>query len=227
MPSQEKKDKVKQIKKWFDRSDSLLLLRYRGLTVSDANELRERVRGMESELRVVKNTLTRIAIAGSRNEELSPMLEGPVAVVFVRQDPGPVARALREFARGRKDFFLLGGMVEGRAMDGGQVEAFAMLPTREVLVAQMLGTLKAPLAGAVGVGAGVIRRALGLFQAIAEKAPAAPTGDAGAAGGEAAPGERSATPGGGEAAGAPEERGEARDGADRGEDEETEAPAGG
>ncbi len=179
VPSQEKRERVKQIKKWFDKSESLLLLRYKGLTVSEANELREQVKAMDSELRVVKNTLTRIALADTANEELSPMFEGPVAVVFVNRDPGPVARALRDFSRGRKEFYLLGGMVEGRTMTGKQVEAFAMLPPREALVAQMLGTLKAPLSAAVGVGAGVIRKMLGLFQAIAEQAPAEPAVEAG------------------------------------------------
>lgn len=169
MPSQEKKEKVKQITKWFEKSDSLLVLHYKGLKVSEANELREQIRGMDSELRVLKNTLTRIALADTPREELVPLFDGPVAVVFVKEDPAPVARALRDFSRGRQEFYLLGGMLEGHVLSGKQVEAFAMLPPRDVLVAQALGRVAAPLSGMVGVLAGPIRKMLGVMQAVVSK----------------------------------------------------------
>ncbi len=173
MPNQEKKDKVKQIRKWFEKSDSLLVLHYKGLKVSEANELRTRVGEMDSELRVLKNTLTRIALAETSEEGLSQLMEGPVAVVFVKEDPAPVARAIREFARGRKDFFLLGGMLEGRVMSGKEVEAFALLPPREVLLAQVAGALQAPLSSFASLTVAPLRKALGLFQALADKMAAA------------------------------------------------------
>lgn len=179
VPSQEKKERVKQIKKWFEQADSLLVLHYRGLKVSEANELRVQVKGMNSELRVLKNTLARIALAGTPNEELATMLEGPVAVVFVREDPAPAARSLRDFARGRDDFYLLGGMLEGRVLTGREVEAFALLPPREVLVGMALGCVASPLSGLVGVMAGPLRKMLGVMQAIADKkAPAADEAEA-------------------------------------------------
>jgi large subunit ribosomal protein L10 len=173
LPNQEKKDKVKQIRKWFEKSDSLLVLHYKGLKVSEANELRTRVGEMDSELRVLKNTLTRIALAETPEEGLSQLMEGPVAVVFVKEDPAPVARAIREFARGRKDFFLLGGMLEGRVMSGKEVEAFALLPPREVLLAQVAGALQAPLSSFASLTVAPLRKALGLFQALADKMAAA------------------------------------------------------
>jgi large subunit ribosomal protein L10 len=169
LPSHEKKDKVKQIRKWFDKSDSLLVIHYKGLKVSEANELRTRVGEMGSELRVLKNTLTRIALAETPREGLSQLMEGPVAVVFVKEDPAPVARAVREFARGRKDFYLLGGMLEGRVMSGSEVEAFALLPPREVLLAQVAGALQAPLSSFASLTVAPLRKALGLFQALADK----------------------------------------------------------
>lgn len=173
MPSQEKKDKVKQIRKWFEKSDSLLVLHYKGLKVSEANELRTRVGEMDSELRVLKNTLTRIALAETPREGLSELMDGPVAVVFVKEDPAPVARAIREFARGRKDFYMLGGMLEGRVMSGKEVEAFALLPPREVLLAQVAGVLQSPLSSFASLTVAPLRKALGLFQALADKMAAA------------------------------------------------------
>lgn len=180
VPSQEKIDKVSQIEKWFEKTDSLLVLRYRGLSVSEANELRGQVSGLSGELRVLKNTLTRIAIADTGKEGIAEFMDGPVAVVFTNDDPAPLARVVRDFSKGRKEFFLLGGLLEGRVLDAGQVESFAMLPPREVLIARMLGQMKSPLAGAVGVCAGPIRKLLGLFSAIVEsrgpqEAPAPPS----------------------------------------------------
>jgi large subunit ribosomal protein L10 len=168
MPSQEKKEKVKQIKKWFDKTDSLLVMNYKGLSVSEANELRVKLKDMDSELRVLKNTLTRIAVADSPKEGITPLLDGPIAVVFVHEDAAATAKALRDYSRGRKDFYLRGGLLDGRVLDGRQVEAFATLPPREVLLAQMVGVVQAPLSRVLGAVAAPARKMLGLFQALAD-----------------------------------------------------------
>jgi large subunit ribosomal protein L10 len=169
VPSQEKKEKVKQIGKWFDKTDNLLVLHYKGLTVAEANQLRADLNGMGSELRVLKNTLTRIAGTDTPKEEIKPLLDGPVGVVFVHEDAARVAKALKDFAKGRKEFYLTGGMLEGRMLDGKRVEAFAVLPSREVLLAQMVGMMQAPLARLVGTVVAPARKMLGLFQALADK----------------------------------------------------------
>lgn len=174
VPSQEKKEKVKKIKKWFEKTDSLLVLQYKGLKVSEATELRTQVSGLNAELRVLKNTLTRLALADTPKEGLVPLLDGPVAVVFVNEDPVPVARAIRDFARGRQEFYLLGGMIEGRILNGAQVESVAILPPREVLLAQMAGVIQAPLSGFLSLVVAPLRKTLGLFRALAAAAPGAP-----------------------------------------------------
>jgi len=173
VPSQEKKEKVKKIKKWFEKADSLLVLQYKGLKVSEATELRTQVSGLNAELRVLKNTLTRLALADTPKEGLVPLLDGPVAVVFVNEDPVPVARAIRDFARGRQEFYLLGGMIEGRILNGAQVESVAILPPREVLLAQMAGVIQAPLSGFLSLVVAPLRKTLGLFRALAAAAPEA------------------------------------------------------
>jgi len=169
MPSQEKKDKVKQIAKWFDASDQLLVLRYRGLRVFEANELRVKLTEMDSDLRVLKNTLTKIALEDTPKAGLVPLIDGPIAVVFVRDDAAAVAKALKDYSKGRKEFFLLGGLLEGRVLDGKQVESFASLPSREVLLAQLIGIVQAPLSRMIGTVVAPARKMLGLFQALAEK----------------------------------------------------------
>ncbi len=182
MPSVEKKQKVKQIKKWFDKSDSFLVLRYRGLRVAEASEFRGLVAQNDAQLRVLKNTLTKIALEGTDKEGLIPIIDGPVAIVFAGEEPAPVARLVKDFSRGRNEFFLLGGLISGRVLDGKQVEEFAVLPSRQVMLGLALGSVAAPLSGLVGVAAGPIRKLLYLMKAVAEtkpaEAPAPPEGPA-------------------------------------------------
>ncbi|MHB8894817.1 MAG: 50S ribosomal protein L10 [Candidatus Geothermincolia bacterium] len=169
MPSQEKKDKVKQIAKWFDETDTLLVLRYRGLRVAEATEIRQRLKGLDSELRVLKNTLTKIALTDTPKEELAPLIDGPVAVVFVRKDAAAVAKVLKEYSKGRKEFHMLGGWLEGIVLDGKQADAFALLPSREVLLAQLVSAIQAPLARLTGNVAGPLRNMVGLLKAFGDK----------------------------------------------------------
>jgi large subunit ribosomal protein L10 len=174
VPSLEKKEKVKKIGKWFEKTDSLLVLHYKGLKVSEATELRAQVKGLNAELRVLKNTLTRLALADTPKQDLVSLLDGPVAVVFTEEDPVPVARIIRDFAKGREGFYLLGGMIEGRILSGAEVESVAVLPPREVLLAQMVGVIQSPLSGMVTLFAAPLRKTLGLFKALAASAPAEP-----------------------------------------------------
>ena len=169
MPSQEKKEKVKQLKKWFEKADSLLVLHYKSLTVSEANDLRGILKDYDVDLRVLKNTLTRIALSGTSRESLVPFVEGPVAVVFIRGEAAGVARAVREFSRGRTDLFFQGGMIGETVLSAEQVSTIASLPSREVLLAQALGSAAGPLSGLVGVCAGPVRKMLAIFNALAEK----------------------------------------------------------
>jgi large subunit ribosomal protein L10 len=176
LPSQDKKEKVKQLKKWFEKADSLLVLHYKGLTVSEANELRSVLKNHDVDLRVLKNTLTRIALSGTAHESLIPFVDGPVAVVFIRGEATAVARAVMEFSRGRNDLFFQGGMIGDMVLSADQVSSIASLPSREVLLAQAVGRVASPLSGLVGVCAGPVREMLAVFAAVArekEKEPAA------------------------------------------------------
>ena len=169
MPSQEKKEKVKQLKWWFEKADSLLILHYKGLTVSEANELRGVLKDYDVDMRVLKNTLTRIALSGTARESLVPFVDGPIAVVFVKGEAAGVARAVREFSRGRSDLFFQGGMIGDMVLSAEQVGSIASLPSKEVLLAQAVGRVASPLSGLVGVCAGPVRKMLGVLAALVEK----------------------------------------------------------
>lgn len=169
MPSKEKKERVTRIRKWFEDADSLLVLKYRGLRVAEANQLRIQIRNNNARLRVLKNTLTRLALAGTPREEIIPMIDGPIAVVFTNDDMVPVAKLIGEFSRGHDELFMVGGVFQGTTITAEQAGTLAALPPRDVLVARMVGQVAAPLSGLVGVCTGPIRKMLGVLVAIAEK----------------------------------------------------------
>lgn len=167
MPSQEKKERVKSIKKWFSDADSLFVLHYTGLRVSEANELRNILSDFNVELRVLKKTLTKIALVDTEHEQLEPLLQGPIAVVFVKDDPAAVARAIRDFSRESPGLFFQGGMLESKMLDRKQVEWLSTLPPREVLIGQLIGQVRSPIAGLVGLCSAPTREMLGVMSAIA------------------------------------------------------------
>jgi len=88
-------------------------------------------------------------------------------VVFVHDDPAAVAKTIRDFGKGRKEFFMQGGWLEGTVLDSKQVDSFALLPSREVLLSQLVGVVQAPLSRMIGTVLAPARKMLGLFQALA------------------------------------------------------------
>ena len=169
VPSQEKVEKVKQIKKWFEKADSLLVVHYVGLKVSESAELRAMIKGGGNELRVLKNTLTRIALEGTDMQELTKVIDGPSAFVFINEDLAGTARALRNFAKGRKGIYFQGGMLHMRLLNAAEVDTISTLPPREVLLAQMAGQVVGQLTGVVNIVVAPARKMLSLMRALSEK----------------------------------------------------------
>ncbi|MHB0913924.1 MAG: 50S ribosomal protein L10 [Armatimonadota bacterium] len=168
MPKQRNIDQVAELKQDLERSKALLLTDYRGLRVSEISDLRRKLRAMGASYKVVKNTLFELA---SGNEEVFPMLTGPTAIAFVGNDPVASAKALVDFAREHKALELKGGVVEGRVLGAEQIQALSKVPPRDVLIAQMVGSIQSPLSNLVGTLQGVMSGLVYTLQAVAaEKA---------------------------------------------------------
>ncbi|WP_425805429.1 50S ribosomal protein L10 [Desulfitobacterium sp. Sab5] len=158
MPNiEEKAQVVSEIKEKFQGSTGVVIADYRGMTVSQVTKLRADLRQAGVEYRVFKNTLVRRAAHEVGIDGLDSILEGPTAVAF-SADPVAPAKVLSEFAKDVKTFTIKGGVVEGKIIDPDGVKALADLPSREVLLAQVLRGMQAPLAGMVNVLQGPIRK---------------------------------------------------------------------
>ncbi len=164
----EKKAVVSELKDKLLATKGAVLTNYRGLTVAMDTKMRRKLREAGVEYRVVKNTMTRFAAKDAGIEGLDPYLEGPTAIAFSETDPVAPAKVLSDFIRENKlqALEIKAGLVEGKVIDVSGVKALATLPSREVLVAKLLGTMQAPIAGFVRVLGGVPSNLVYALEAI-------------------------------------------------------------
>ena len=185
-----KSDKERVVGELTDRlksSPTLIVADYRGLTMPQIDALRSELLQHGARFAVVKNTLTRRAAEEAGVEPLLALLEGPTAIAFLESDGDPVAaaKAIATAARQTQVLVVRGGMMEGRALTGDDVENLAKLPPADVLRGQLVGALAAPMATVVGLFNAPLRDLVGVLQARIEQleaeGPAAPAPEAAAA----------------------------------------------
>jgi large subunit ribosomal protein L10 len=143
-----------------------ILTDYRGLTVAQMADLRRELRSSDVEVRVAKNTLLRLAAKQAGREGMVPLLEGPTAVAFVYGDPAVAAKSLTDTVRTRRLGLTVKSAVLGdKLLQGADVSRIAELPSRDVLIAQVVGSIQAPISSFVGVLAATLQSFLGTLEA--------------------------------------------------------------
>jgi large subunit ribosomal protein L10 len=140
-----KEAKVAEIKEKLEKSQSIVLADYQGLTVEEDTTLRKTLREAGVEYKVYKNNLVALAAKELGVEGLDAYLEGPVSIAFGYEDSTAPARVLHTFAKDHKKLELKAGMVEGTLYNKAEIEQIATIPSKEVLIAKLLGSFKAPL----------------------------------------------------------------------------------
>ncbi len=142
---------------------------YRGLNVDKLNQLRGELRKAGAEYQVVKNTLLKLAAKDTHTECLNDDMAGPTALTIAGSDPVAPAKVLSEFAKANDKFVLRAGALDGKKLTAAEIQALAELPSREELLAKMLGSLNAPVSNFVGVLAAVPRSLVQVLAAIQDK----------------------------------------------------------
>jgi large subunit ribosomal protein L10 len=166
MPTEKKVKLVAQLQDNFTRCRVGVMTDYRGLATSDLNELRGKLREAGVEYHVVKNSLAQIAARNAGMDEAAAMFEGPVAVAFGYGEVPDAARILTDYIRNTKSVMSIkGGFLPDRLLSPGEIETLARLPSREVLLGQVVAGLQSPIYGLVNVLAGPIRGVIGVLQA--------------------------------------------------------------
>ncbi len=166
---QSKQALVDEIVEKIKAAQSIVLVNYRGLDVAEATELRAKYREAGVDYKVYKNTMMRRAFDECGFEDMAEFLKGPSAIAFSNEDIAAAAKITTEFTKTHQQVEIKAGLVDGKVISASEVDDLAKLPAKEVLIAQVLGGLNAPIQGLVNVLNGNIRGLAVVLKAIAEK----------------------------------------------------------
>jgi large subunit ribosomal protein L10 len=165
-----KRDKERIVSELAERlreTRSLIVTDYRGLSVTEIDELRTKLLEQGVRYTVVKNTLTKLAAEQSGSKDLLELIEGPTAIAFLGADADPAAAAkvLNEAASAGRVLVVRGGMLDGKTITEAEIKSLASLPPTDVLRAQLAGALAAPMATIVGLFDAPLRDLVGVIDA--------------------------------------------------------------
>ncbi|MEX0705334.1 MAG: 50S ribosomal protein L10 [Nitriliruptoraceae bacterium] len=174
MARPDKVAKVEEVSRQLSAANATLLTHYRGLSVTEIAELRNRLREANAEMRVVKNTLTRRAAHDAGIDGLSEMLVGPTALVFCADDPVAAAKALKAFGKDFPGLVVRGGYFDGAILDETEAIRLADLDSREDLLARLAGLMQGALANTARLLQAPLQQQARLFQALVDAGGAQP-----------------------------------------------------
>jgi large subunit ribosomal protein L10 len=167
MLKEQKERVVEQLAQRLRDSETLMVADYRGLTMPEIDELRSRLLEAGARFTVVKNTLTRRAAEAAGKEDVLELIDGPTAIAFLEAegDPVAVAKVLSETARANDVLVIRGGVFEGAVVGDAEIKRLATLPPADVLRAQLVGAVAAPLTTVVGLFTAPLRDLVGVIDA--------------------------------------------------------------
>jgi large subunit ribosomal protein L10 len=146
MPTSTKIETVSKLSEKMRSAKAIYFADYQGLTAPEATELRAQLRASEIEFTVMKKTLSRLAAKEAGLENIDDLIQGQMALAFAFHDPAAPAKILRQFSKQNRDIPVITGLVlEGQALPAASAKELADLPTKEVLLMQLLGVLQQPL----------------------------------------------------------------------------------
>ena len=166
MDRAQKENVVDELGHIFESSGVVVVSRYEGLTVAEMQDLRARMREAGGSVRVAKNRLAKIALQGKASESIGQYLTGMTVLAF-SEDPVAAAKVVDEYAKGNQKLVILGGAMGENPLDVEGVKAVAKMPSREELIASIVGCIAAPasnLAGAIGAPASNIASILSTIE---------------------------------------------------------------
>jgi large subunit ribosomal protein L10 len=148
MPTEKKKNIIDGLERTFAECDYGIMTDYRGLKTADVVALRRKLKDSGIQFHIVKNTLARIAAGKAGKDQIGSIFEGPMAVVFVKDDISKSAKLLTDhIAAAKLAITIKGGYLGNRLLNAKEVAQLATLPSREVLIAKVMGGLQGPLYG--------------------------------------------------------------------------------
>lgn len=168
MATPEKEAAIAELKENIQNSNITIMSQYKGISAEEVTKLRAKLRGENIIYKVYKNTLAKRALDELELSDASKFMDGPVAWAF-SDDPVAPAKALKTFSKEVSAIVMLGGILDGEIVDAGKLEKLADLPSRDQLIAQVVGTIAMPLRNLIGLLNAVPRNMVNVVEAIRKK----------------------------------------------------------
>ena len=143
MNREDKAQLLSELHELFNNSDSMVVVHYKGITVAEADALRNNIRKAGAEFRVTKNRITRLALKNTKFENLSDLFTGPTAIATA-DEPVTISKVCVDFSKVNKSFEVLGGSMSGKAITAAEVGHLASLPTFDEIRAKLIGIIQEP-----------------------------------------------------------------------------------
>ncbi len=171
MPTPAKQQTIDELNDVFTRAKSAILAHYHGISAADMTALRTHMRERAVDFRVIKNTLAQKALKDTPLEVLKSEFKGPVALLVSFDDAVAPAKALSDYAKSgvEKSPEVVAGVVEGQQVTREEIKALADLPSKEVLLSQLLSVMNGPTTNFVGVFSALLRKLVGTLEAIKDQ----------------------------------------------------------
>lgn len=169
MPNVLNQRMLTEIEAFLTEAQDCVFIDFKGMSVDDAEEMRNQLRDDAVRMRVIKSSLAKIAARNLGYEDADEVLSGPTAICYGGDSVATVARKVKEFARGKKSPQVRGGLLDKKVIGVEQVETLANLPSREELLAQVIGTIIAPATQSLGAMVALLTAVPGLTKALEEK----------------------------------------------------------
>ncbi|HVP04898.1 MAG TPA: 50S ribosomal protein L10 [Dehalococcoidia bacterium] len=172
MPTQEKVDTVADLKERLERATMVVSTEYRGLTVKEMTALRKKLREGGFDVKVVKNTLLKLAAEQAGREDVTKIVEGPTALALAYGDVIEAAKAVTDYAQSAPQAFKLrGGFLEGSVLSANDLKDLTKIPPKPVLLAQFMGQMNSPLQNFIGLLDAPLQELTQLFQSLLSELP--------------------------------------------------------
>ena len=167
---QEKEQFIAQYQERLEKSQVVIVLRNSGLTVSEITDFRRKLRDVGGIFQITKNTLLKIALRDSQFPVAEELFSGTVGVCFLTGSVAPSAKVVIDFLKDQKKLELLGALMPGEVFDASEAAKLVDLPTREQLLAQLVGTIQGPMTNVVGVVQAPLRELITVLHARSQQA---------------------------------------------------------
>lgn len=164
-----KKLMVEEIKEKLKSSFNLFTTSYSGIAVSEQEQLRRKLKANQALMFIVKNRIANLAFKQLKHENLAALLQGSTAITIAGEDALSVSKTLVDLAGKSENFKVLGAYIDGQLLDSNLVKKLAAIPSKETLLAQVVGGIKSPIQGLVNTLSGTIKKFIVVIDKIREK----------------------------------------------------------